>query len=1118
MAAAAMMLPQLTVAQDSRGRVTSTIIADNLQQLPAQSPKAFNKAMDELSKTGAEGAEMIVASLATATTNRSTVEYAICGMVSYVSAPENAALKGAVKEGMKAGVAKLTSDVDKAFVLTQLQFITEASDVEWLAGLMNNEYLLPHALKALISTTGSEAKIIELMQTKKCPGLAYAAAEKGITEAEPILLGWLKEGLSDEQKDGVYYALGMIGSKASVATLASAAKAADYRMDFVKAEGKSPVCTKAMYNYVKLLNRLVATGDTKTALASAKSLLGATKNSNAKCAALDIIMKVQGKAGLAYVTRALKDADRAYRAEALRDVNAFADAEVYSTIVKTMPKLSGEAQIDIINWLGTNHVEGQIDAVVSYFASADNTTAAAAMKAASKIGGDKALTALVAELGGLRDKQASQALLSFNGNIGEALVAALDGDAATQVNALALIGTRQVKAAAPKVFALLDSSNKTVSKAAKSALAGVVTVNDFDKLCEKLDNASAEEVALWQKAISSAVHNESADSQSSKVAAKLAASKTPERYYVILAQANNDQAIDVLMAAMNGQAKAKAFEALLTINNDKMIDNMLQLAGDASLKSQALVRYCKLINASKSLTGSQKYLKLAEGLAAVDDAASQKQFLSALSKTQQLPALYLAAQYLDSKEPAVATSAAEAVKFIAGKNKAEGGSTIKSALEKAMAIYKENAKKGDADAGYAIDELSKAINELAQGPEFKSFSFGAVKPYSVLVSTTRMKKGAAKKALKEAEVAAAQWSVNGDAATCKPGVAAAVETANKYGNFELYTEWKSEGTAGLGVRGIPAIALGGEQSGTFTGNTVAAQAAPADNAKGRWNSLYVKVADDRATVVVNGKTVSNNVIIENVLDRAAPAPIDGTMILTSDGSEVELRNTYIKELPATPRFELSEQEKKEGFEVLFDGTSLHKWEGNTTNYVPQDGALVVSAQYGGGGNLYTKKEYSNFVYRFEFAFITPGVNNGVGIRTPEGKDAAYYGMEIQVLDHDAPGYSDWLQKYQYHGSVYGIIPAKQVKFPERGTWNTEEIIADGDHIKVTVNGEVIVDGNIREACQGHNEAPDGGKNEYTVDHKNHPGLFNTTGHIGFLGHGSGVKFRNVRIKELPATK
>lgn len=87
--------------------------------------------------------------------------------------------------------------------------------------------------------------------------------------------------------------------------------------------------------------------------------------------------------------------------------------------------------------------------------------------------------------------------------------------------------------------------------------------------------------------------------------------------------------------------------------------------------------------------------------------------------------------------------------------------------------------------------------------------------------------------------------------------------------------------------------------------------------------------------------------------------------------------------------------------------------------------------------------------RFEFCFDREGVNNGIGIRTPMGVDAAYHGMEIQILDHDAPIYKG-LHEYQQHGSVYGIIPAKRVKFGPNGTWNVEEIRAVGDHITVTV--------------------------------------------------------------------
>ncbi len=234
-----------------------------------------------------------------------------------------------------------------------------------------------------------------------------------------------------------------------------------------------------------------------------------------------------------------------------------------------------------------------------------------------------------------------------------------------------------------------------------------------------------------------------------------------------------------------------------------------------------------------------------------------------------------------------------------------------------------------------------------------------------------------------------------------------------------------------------------------------------------------------------------------------------------DGYAVDEIGKILSEAEPSPVSQLTEEEKRQGFEMLFDGTNLDKWQGDLEGYTPVNGTIYVSANYGSTGNLYTKKEYRNFVYRFEFCFLREGVNNGVGVRTPMGVDAAYDAMcEVQILDHDAPMYAN-LQEYQVHGSVYGVIPAKRIVHKPLGEWSTEEIRVEGDHIKVTVNGEVIVDGNIRRACKGHNVAPDGGDNNpYTPDHRNHPGMFNRKGYISFCGHGEGLKIRNVRILDL----
>ena len=239
-----------------------------------------------------------------------------------------------------------------------------------------------------------------------------------------------------------------------------------------------------------------------------------------------------------------------------------------------------------------------------------------------------------------------------------------------------------------------------------------------------------------------------------------------------------------------------------------------------------------------------------------------------------------------------------------------------------------------------------------------------------------------------------------------------------------------------------------------------------------------------------------------------------------DGYAVDEIDKMLLEAKPSPRSELTAEEKARGFEMLFDGSDLSKWHGDKEGYTVVNGSIYVSANYGATGNLYTNKEYRNFVYRFEFCFLEEGVNNGVGIRTPENVDAAYDGMcEIQILDHDAPAYAGWLRDYQVHGSIYGVVPAKRLKHKPLGEWSTEEIIVEGDHIKVTVNGEVITDANVRKVTKGHNVAPDGsGKNPYTIDGHNHPGMFNRKGYISFCGHGAGLKIRNVRILDLGEKK
>lgn len=192
------------------------------------------------------------------------------------------------------------------------------------------------------------------------------------------------------------------------------------------------------------------------------------------------------------------------------------------------------------------------------------------------------------------------------------------------------------------------------------------------------------------------------------------------------------------------------------------------------------------------------------------------------------------------------------------------------------------------------------------------------------------------------------------------------------------------------------------------------------------------------------------------------------------------------------------------FTPLFNGKNLDGWVGNKSAYRAENGMIIVDPKGGGGGNLFTEKEYSNFILRFEF-LLTPGANNGLGIHAPLEGDAAYVGKELQILDNEAEKYAN-LEDYQFHGSVYGVMPAKRGYLKAPGEWNQQEVIVEHPRIKVILNGTVILEGDYLEASKNR-----------TMDQKDHPGLQRSSGHIGFLGHGDVLWFRNIRIKELPLT-
>lgn len=201
---------------------------------------------------------------------------------------------------------------------------------------------------------------------------------------------------------------------------------------------------------------------------------------------------------------------------------------------------------------------------------------------------------------------------------------------------------------------------------------------------------------------------------------------------------------------------------------------------------------------------------------------------------------------------------------------------------------------------------------------------------------------------------------------------------------------------------------------------------------------------------------------------------------------------------------------EEGFVPIFNGKNLDGWvglNGNKNDHCVKDGMLVVKDT--ARDHLFTEKEYANFILRLEIKLDT-GSNNGIGIRDKITKIPHLEGNELQVLDDSffpcvKHGKKVELKEYQYHGSLYGVVPAKRGHLKPVGEWNQEEITCDGRHLKVVLNGATIVDADLDKVkpIDGHD--------------KEHAGLKYANGRIGLHAHGNygaEVFFRNMRIKEL----
>jgi hypothetical protein len=187
---------------------------------------------------------------------------------------------------------------------------------------------------------------------------------------------------------------------------------------------------------------------------------------------------------------------------------------------------------------------------------------------------------------------------------------------------------------------------------------------------------------------------------------------------------------------------------------------------------------------------------------------------------------------------------------------------------------------------------------------------------------------------------------------------------------------------------------------------------------------------------------------------------------------------------------LSPAEQREGWTLLFDGQTLKGWtprpppagRGGATEPPPtgkwaaENGELVWVKDTG-RGYLVTDKTFADFVLRLDF-FADATANTGVNFGVPDtGNISSNTSFEVNIFDDT----DQWPT-----GSINNVQRTTTATPKTVGKWNSYEISRQGDHVKIVLNGETVVD----------------------MKTTLHPG-----GHIGLQAPATGMtKFRNLRIK------
>ncbi len=1112
----------LTFAQDRR--TLDTKVADALAQMPANDLVHRDRVLNELIALGPQGFEKMTQLLTPAGQGDDTaVRFALNSLARYTSDFGKEDARQLVENGLLAALGVQTDAEVSTFLLNQLNLVGSDKAVNAIKKYLENEKLTEPVTQTLVAI-GSETAAMALFENfpkvsdKGKVTLTKALGELRCEKAlRPLTLA--AESENQNLRKVALAALANIGNTESYKLLQKAAGDVDFKYE----------PTHAAEAFLVYADRLAENGETKLSRKALKAIMKANQSDDRlhnNAAALSVYARRFGYEAMPLLLKVVDNNNKEFRYAVLNIAENVGGVAATRQWTNKAGSVSSEKRAEIIDMLGRRGDKLAIGFITGNLNDASPNVREAAIAALTRLQGKEAVPVLLNHLEKGSDIEAVKtALIQLTDQKHLEPVAARmkNASGATKAAFIDLIAAKSGNAWFNEVLAATKSQNREERNAAFEALKNISTEKNLDALIELLLYVDGEnEVQQVQQAVVAAAKGvEVEKTENGKLLQTLKTANKKERILAILPEIGGDVALQTVTEYFNnstGGLKETAFEALTSWKDYSAAASLYEVAENSSgeYRSKAFSSFVRQVR-SANLPDDQKLLQYRKIMPFASGANEQKQVINGIGNLKTFLSLVYLEQFLDERE--LQQSAARAIMRVAlpdsdGKN-SFSGKIVRDLLERVASVL-----SGE-ESDYDIININNYLAQMPDEEGFVSMFNGKnLEGWQGMLLDGNPIKIAR---LSEAERARAQeeankkmfenWSVK-EGQIIFNGKGANLVSVQKYRDFELITDWKitKEGDSGIYLRGTPQVQIWdtsrvevGAQVGSgglYNNNrdNVRDPLKVADNPVGEWNTFRIKMIGENVTVYLNGELVVDNVRMDNYWNRSIPIFEEGTIELQAHGNELAFRDIYVKEIK-TDEIGLTEAEKTEGFVSLFNGMNLDGWQGNTTDYFAQNGEMVVQPSRGGHGNLFTEKEYSDFIFRFEFQ-LTPGANNGLGIRAPLTGDAAYQGMELQILDNTAPIYAN-LHEYQYHGSVYGVIPAKRGYLKPVGEWNQQEVVVQGSKIKITLNGTVILDGDIAEASRNG-----------TLDGRDHPGLKREKGYIGFLGHGSELKFRNIRIKDM----